>query len=672
MICIPITDKQHFGPALQAVSALKAAGKDAGIEIRLDLCRLTEKDLADIPDLKETDTILTYRCQDRKAAGCSEEKVDCSACTSMMKLKSELIGSFEQLDLYYTERLIDALVGKGAKHIDLGDEMTEYWKKRWMDIAKEKRCRIILSHHDFSGTEPIQTYIDFYRKAIEAGADLVKIVPTAKSTEEAIALLELYHHLPAEKLIAFSMGEAGRFSRLEAWKYGSPVTYVALDTASTSANGQYDLESFLQETDPGHFIPAFSESPRSERKPTVTLSVPASKSYAQRLIICSALCGQARKLTHYTECRDNRAALQMIGQLNATATLVSEEKDSRSLLISPAGLPEGPISLNIGESGLCTRIAIALGAFLPQPVTISGEGSVLRRSFSEECGILEELGIEYRSREGRLPITVIGHLEKEKDYPDICTVQSSQFASGLLIGQHFAEKLLGYPVRLNIQTRVSGHYLKITEECLQQITQKTIAIEGDWSSAANLCTASLLSAKKTLLKNLHLPSEQPDAAVADLARHLGGRVEMAPEGILLQNTEDRPEGFRFDATDAPDLFPLLAVLAMHCKGTSELKGIGRLTNKESNRLESIYCLLTEIYGNNRSLRLEGDTLFITGIETEKTGKSLCRCYQDHRIAMAATLCGLRGKREIFLDHPECLGKSYPDFLHDIAEFRTDI
>ncbi len=114
--------------------------------------------------------------------------------------------------------------------------------------------------------------------------------------------------------------------------------------------------------------------------------------------------------------------------------------------------------------------------------------------------------------------------------------------------------------------------------------------------------------------------------------------------------------FEFDATNAPDLFPTLVVLALNCNGESRIKGVNRLSNKESNRAESLYSEFTKLGG---SIEIEGDWMIIRGSELHG---GLCSSHNDHRVAMAVITAALKIKEKIYLDDLDCISKSFPDFL----------
>jgi 3-phosphoshikimate 1-carboxyvinyltransferase len=118
--------------------------------------------------------------------------------------------------------------------------------------------------------------------------------------------------------------------------------------------------------------------------------------------------------------------------------------------------------------------------------------------------------------------------------------------------------------------------------------------------------------------------------------------------------------FEFDATDCPDLFPVLSVLAACCRGESYIRGVHRLFTKESNRAESIGEMLENF---DVPYAIEDDTLAITGVK--KLRGTVIDAHNDHRIAMAAAIGALRAGSRVDIVGAEAVNKSYPAFFNDL-------
>lgn len=118
-------------------------------------------------------------------------------------------------------------------------------------------------------------------------------------------------------------------------------------------------------------------------------------------------------------------------------------------------------------------------------------------------------------------------------------------------------------------------------------------------------------------------------------------------------------GFDVDASDIPDLVPILTVLASFAEGDSHIRGCKRLRIKESDRLVSISTVLNSLGAN---VRIVNDELEITGVRELSGG--VCSSFNDHRIAMSLAIASQRCTSTLTITNAECVAKSYPTFFED--------
>jgi len=139
-----------------------------------------------------------------------------------------------------------------------------------------------------------------------------------------------------------------------------------------------------------------------------------------------------------------------------------------------------------------------------------------------------------------------------------------------------------------------------------------LAVEGDWSGAAFLLVAGAV-AGEVVVEGLEPGSAQADRAVLAALAASGAQVRWEATGLRVGRDELR--AFEFDATDCPDLFPPLAVLACHARGTSRIAGVGRLAHKESDRAT---VLVSQLAALGADLKVRDDIMEITGGPTPTT------------------------------------------------------
>lgn len=564
--------------------------------------------------------------------------------------------------------ILEKCIKASCAWIDLETEWPHSERDMLIRKAHESGVKVIISYHNYSGSDSFETLKSIYDNARKCGADIVKTVITAKCTEDAVNLLRAYSFAEPGTLVAFAMGEAGRFSRLAALSKGSPFTYVSACGGRESAPGQYSMEEMRKLLSSENYPVRLGKHIYGNRR---DILIPSSKSIAQRAVILAALSGKTTVLENMTLCNDISAAVSTAIKLGAS---VREGNEPSTIIIESSKNElcsgETPIEIDCGESGLMTRISLAIGAFLKRDVTICGHGSLLTRKFDSEIADLENAGIKTDSDNGRLPVKIKGCLSR-KSHIKINATDSSQFVTGMMIA---SSKLAGCHLKPEIIGEASRMYIKITEECIRASENERIRIEGDWSSAAFHIVASAINSREITLHNLRTCSMQPDKAIIDIIRDCGADIITVkePDGFETITVKRDPESelrpFIFDAADSPDLFPILSVLAMFCNGESRIKGWKRLLNKESNRLESICAELTVL---GAGIWTEGEELAIrppdkTGAHAQ-SGPALCRSHNDHRIAMSIAVAATALQREVFIDSMLPADKSYPGFCTDLYD-----
>ena len=709
MICTVIHNK-NFEQILEALELCEMA------EIRLDSCRMSARE---IQECFSSDVPLIATCRVAELMASEPSLQDESMTQQSREIKAAQIAE---------KRLCQAIEA-GARYVDVEIEAPKQMSKRVRNVAHENGTVFIRSYPDFEGTASVDALRTLVVKCHYHGADMVKVATMASSLEDAERVLSLYEwcggmqgtdmeNLADGGLIAFCMGEAGRESRLECLRRGAPFTYVALDGDEAVAPGQWSMSEMKAAVygEAGHRY--------SQLDP---LSMPCSKSFAQRAIICAALADGVSHLRGYTACGDNEAALDVAKALGADVQLdgstitIKGITASRGLL---SGLGAGDhATVHVGESGLLARMIIPLMAQLHEgPVEVTGEKTLLKRPLTGAreileavgCGVKEILRFAQDDKESaqddredavRVPLTVEGPL-KSGGRVVISGKHGSQLITGLLMALSFAEK----NTTLVVNDPKSIPYIFITLEVLkkfgvkignemlggrdflesngdwslctemvfkvrggQRLKATDIDLEGDWSAAANFLVAGAVFGKVEVA-GLDTTSLQADLSIMDILMDAGAslsQVDGARGNIAVQRAPLR--AFNVDASNCPDLFPVISVLAAFCQGTSRIAGLGRLANKESDRAKAILDMLTqmgvEAHRKDDELVVNGYSL-VQRLLGQSSGES-CQpgllkggeytSHHDHRMVMALKVASLGADGPIIIDDEDCVAKSFPSF-----------
>lgn len=445
------------------------------------------------------------------------------------------------------------------------------------------------------------------------------------------------------------------------------------------------------------------------------IQMPSSKSFAQRAIIAAALADGTTTLNGYSPCGDNESAISIARALGAEVTvgLAYKEgkvvKDSSTLTIKGRGAAAlEPETVNAGESGLLARLMIPLMAVLGDGnATVSGEGTLTRRPLKGARDIMGAFGVRLETISGtgqesfsevHVPLTISGKLEGGK--VTVSGSGGSQLISGLLM----ALPLLQEDTVIRLTEPKSIPYLFITMDVLKAFGVKIwcdmeggpefaesqdwndcteivlhikggqsykatdMDIEGDWSSAANFLVAGAIFGKVNV-SGLDTKSLQADLSIMDILMEAGASLSQMgdddPRGVI--HVQKAPlNAFDVDANNCPDLFPIVAILAAFCQGTSRIAGVGRLANKESDRAQAILSMLVQL---GVKARISGDKMIIEGHSLAQrclTGHLLkggnYTSSHDHRMVMALKVAELGADGPIVIDDIECVSKSFPTFM----------
>lgn len=627
-------------------------------EVRLDFCELSPQEIRQI---FESDKTLIATC--RPSALISPEKCE------------ELLG-------YALEGIGNSSV-KENKYVDLDIETDEKTVLRILKALEKAGAKLIRSYHNFDKTPQPQELELTVNKLFRTG-HIAKLVTMANSTEDAIKVMNLYKKFDSSKLLAFCMGDYGRFTRRLSTELGSPWSYTALDSNSATAPGQFTFGELGQISESSYF------SNKIEYKNIKSkVYAPASKSHLQRVIAASCLAGGVTTIDNFTLCNDSRAAINLFESLGVEFEVTNSGSGKDSTLVVRSSGVEGlrefiekseneVISLHTGESGLLTRLMIPVAAALiygySKGVVISGKGTILNREFAESREVLTQLGFDVKLNNNKLPIEIKHNpvLKLNREIT-ISGREGSQLISGLLM----ALPLLNENFELSVDNPSSTPYIDTTINTLDSFGVLThnesykyyktqgkntytspgrITIEGDWSGASVLLATAAFT-EGTELFNLKKNSGQADEKIFEILLSCGADIsfDSANSSVSVKKSALNLKAFEFDATDSPDLFPALAALALNCDGTSRIKGVGRLFNKESNRAEAIFAEFTKL---GAQIDIQGDTMIIT---SSKLKPGLCFSYHDHRIAMALIGASLKINGPIYIDDTKCIDKSFPGF-----------
>ena len=394
-----------------------------------------------------------------------------------------------------------------------------------------------------------------------------------------------------------------------------------------------------------------------------TVKIIPSKSIAHRAYICAAL----------SEFQGG-AGCNVI--CSGTSADIEATKSCLDALKNTDGIR--PV-LRCGESGSTLRFLIPVCAALGTGVSFMPEGRLPQRPLSPLREELERHGVSI-SPQGSVPLEVSGKLTPGK-YVMAGNV-SSQYISGLLFALPLLETGSTIEVTGGLESKgyidltldvLSDFGIIVKSEtnqdavsfiipgCQKYKAPSEFTVEGDWSNAAFWIAAGILGNEAITITGLDPDSIQGDRKIVEIAKRFGADIGFENGNLTARPSKDKLKGITIDASQIPDMVPVLALIASVSEGVTEIVNAGRLRIKESDRLSSVSGVLNALGADIEELP-EG--LQIHGKPCLEGGS--CDSYGDHRIAMMAGIASLVSEKPVVLSGSKAANKSYPGFF-DIME-----
>lgn len=399
--------------------------------------------------------------------------------------------------------------------------------------------------------------------------------------------------------------------------------------------------------------------------PNGTVNVPPSKSDVHRAIICAAMANGVSRISPVALSNDIKATIGCIKALGADAVL-----ENNVLTVDGTNMYKNKTALlDCGESGSTLRFFIPIAAVGNINATFVGKGKLPQRPIGIFTEALPKAGTTCKT-EGGLPLEIKGQLKS--GIFEIPGNVSSQFITGLLLALPILEgdseivltsplESVGYiamTIRtmkqfgVNIDTTENGWHIKGG----QTYKSCNYTTDGDWSQAAFFMVLGAIGGKVTV-KGVAKDSTQGDKKCAEILARFGAKVTQLDNEVTVEKGELK--AITIDASQIPDLVPVLSVCAAFAEGTTKIINAERLRIKECDRLKATAELLNNLGGKVKEL---SDGLEITGVSSLKGGN--VNGYNDHRIVMSAAVCAARSDEDITATFAMSINKSYPDFYID--------
>jgi len=417
---------------------------------------------------------------------------------------------------------------------------------------------------------------------------------------------------------------------------------------------------------------------RKQNKPiSGIVKVPGSKSMTNRALLLATLSKKDSKLSgvlfsddsrHFLMCLEQLGFRLQIDELNKTVTMQG----------TGGNIPNKTGSINVGSAGTAARFLTALLALSDGEYIIDCSEQMKKRPMKPLFDALTEMGASFMflEEEGFLPARVIGNGGTCTDVTmDIS--KSTQFLSALLMVAPLTKN--GLRIKITSEKK-DGAYIRITRKMMEQFGAKVdfdgevyevlgdqevvvgdYYIEPDVSAACYFYAIAALLGGSITVKNVLNSSMQGDMKFLGALKQLGCKVEETEVGITVSGPNGGVyEGIDIDMNDFSDQSLTMAALAAYATTPTVIRNVGHTRLQECNRMAAIVNELNRVGVNCIE---EGDDLRITPGEIKP---AIIETYEDHRVAMAFSLLGLKSEG-IIINNPDCCKKTFEEYFEVLDE-----
>jgi len=401
--------------------------------------------------------------------------------------------------------------------------------------------------------------------------------------------------------------------------------------------------------------------------------VPGSKSLTNRVLILAALGDGPSVLTRPLGSRDTNLMAAALTALGATI-----ERDGMTWTVTPPASPStDAVTVDCGLAGTVMRFVPLLAALGCASVTFDGDEHARVRPMGTTIETLRALGVEVDDGgRGSLPFTVHATGGVTGGQVEIDASASSQFVSALLlVGARFENGLdlrhtgASLPSMPHIDMTVAElrrRGVRVTEHVEERgegaarwvvrpgpIEALDVEIEPDLSNAGVFIAGALVTGGSVRIRSWPRSTDQAGDAWRTIVPAFGGAVVEEGEDLVFSAGAGL-DGVELDLHEVGELTPVIAAMAALADRPSRLTGVAHLRGHETDRLAALVTEINRLGGDAEELDdgllirprpLHGDTF---------------RTYDDHRMAHAAVVLGLRVP-DLLVENVVTTIKTYPDF-----------
>lgn len=412
------------------------------------------------------------------------------------------------------------------------------------------------------------------------------------------------------------------------------------------------------------------------------VTVPGSKSITNRALLLAVLSDGLCVLENALFSSDSRALLLALQELGISCS-ADEETKCIHIVGCSGKLPKKEATVSAESAGTAARFLTALFSFCDGSYTLLASEQMKKRPMAPLIEALRSTGILVTclEKEGYLPLFIKGGQKRLQKAPQLSVSidQSSQFLSALMM----TGVLLPDGLTITAKgSRTAMSYVHMTEQMMTQFgiapefcpsakgertyripgglsyQSQTYTIEPDLSGACYFYAAAALLGTSVTVQGVHKTSMQGDLRFIRALERLGCTVIDTAEGICVTGTADgHYPGIDITMSDFSDQTMTMAVLALFADSPTHIRGIGHIRAQECDRMAATITEIRRLGGMAKEDE-DGTGILITPAPLHGTRVNT---YDDHRMAMAFALAGLRIEG-VEIDNPMCCKKTFENYF----------
>ena len=419
-----------------------------------------------------------------------------------------------------------------------------------------------------------------------------------------------------------------------------------------------------------------------------TVRVPGSKSLTSRALLIASLANGTTRLTNALFSDDS---LYFARALQTLGFGVHLDEANHEMTVTGLGgkIPANKAELFIGNSGTTARFLSALLTLGNGEYYLDGDVRMRERPIGDLVEALTKLGAYIE------PVNIHAKRSSFIFHPSICppvkiianglpggrtTITgdiSSQFLSALLMVAPYAQN----PVEITLSTDLNSKpYVDITIAIMKDFGVEikrdgyekfsihpnsysllpNYPIESDASAASYFFAAPAICGGTVRVENISRKSVQGDIAFLDVLKQMGCQVIEGGNFIEVTGTEALA-GVDVDMRDIPDTAQTLAAIAPFASSPTRISGIASARVKETDRIHATCTELARL-----GVRVQEHEDGMTIHPCQNFTPSTVKTYNDHRMAMAFSLIGLRFDG-VTIENPSCVSKTFPNYFEVLKQ-----